>query len=524
MSSTARCYEKFRGPAPTSVALLEKKLTANYSKIWEGERQREDERHFRELDVQSARMFHFRNLWEEEALERMIEKETMRRFLRVKQEQAGDVARKKDKLEEVLKKEQTLLFAEQQEKAESARKEHQKLLIERAKKLEEERRLACEELARRKYEQQFLESCDPLRGEISKRRAIEIAQDRLVQLEMQRRLKLLNKKEEDYIDKILSLEPSKFSNNEGQKVEENKKNAQFLAQQIREKELTSLEEKELRRKDWEAAEEFRRQLKEEAEARLAKKLEQTLNIRKDLDNCLEAKRERQKQEADKVKAFEDLLVQQTKAQEQKVTAGKKEEKTIARKEALQYLDYVNRSRAAEVQFQKELEKIVDGQIQSEISRAAEKRARESAARKSLMEQAAGVRREQMECKAQIRIQEKLARQLEATNLKLIQEQVRMENEHQLVERRKRIATYRQALESQISHQQEECNKAIEELAREREEGQRKEEEIRRKIYEVVHSKIPETNLHPWRKLLFTKQSGVLEQSGKDMFAPHNTSH
>ncbi|KAF8562991.1 hypothetical protein P879_09556 [Paragonimus westermani] len=490
---------------------------------WESVQQNESLRTENQTKLAKQNAERLRGVWEQQTREKQIEVETWRRFCQIKHKKSKELGERRQAFKLATLEEEARLLAERRTPADEKAERYAQLKA-KALQLEEDRRLANLELANKKYEQQFRESCDLLREELSKRKAQEIAEDRRIQIIMNKQAKQLAKEQELYFER-LQLEQQKFSSESQlecvKKKEERKTLLNALQKQIQQKEAE--QQKRLADKLCERQEMERqnRELNTEKERSLQEKLLTRDKIQHDLDVCLQAKRERLADEQAKMNAVDTVQMKQAKEQVDKQREGLSADKRRAKKECLQYMDYVRQTKKAEELYERQLECMVNEKVTQEAQKAAECKAREYAAREALTKETADVCRRQIEQKGYERAQEKLSKTREAVELRTILDEVRQETEKRLVNQRVRIEDYRQQLEAQISERHQQEAQMRSELERERSDGQKTEAIVQRRIYDVLHSELDDANRHPWRRMLAHRHPDIPVWTGTLDISPYN---
>ncbi|KAF6773826.1 hypothetical protein AHF37_07532 [Paragonimus kellicotti] len=465
-----------------------------------------------------------RGVWEQQTREKQIEVETWRRFYQIKHEQSKELTKRRQAFKLATLEEEARLTAERAT-PEDEKAERYKQLRTKALQLEEDRRLANLKLVNEKYEQQFREGCDLLRKELSKRKAREISEDRRVQIIMNQQAKQLAREQELYFDR-LQLEQQKLSSESQlecvKKAEARRTLVSVLQEQIKQKEAEKRERLADKVRERQEMEKQNQELNAEEERLLQEKFHKRYKIRQDLDMCLQAKHERLAGERAKLNAVDTMQLKQSKEQAIKQREGLSADKRRVKKECLQYMDYVRQTKKAEELYERQLECMVDDKVNQEAQKAAECKAREHAARKTLVKETADVCRQQIEQKSYEIAQERVSKIREAAELKAILDEVKQETEKRLVDQRTRLEDYRQQLEAQISERHQQEAKIREELEREQSDGQRTEAIVQRRIYDVLHSELDDADRHPWRKMLANQHPDIPVWTGMLAISPYNS--
>ncbi|KAF7241432.1 hypothetical protein EG68_10913 [Paragonimus skrjabini miyazakii] len=506
---------------------------------WKGAQQNESLRSENQTKLTKQSAERLRGVWEQQTREKQIEVETWRRFYQIKHEQSKELAERRQAFKLATLEEETRLLAERTTPADEKAERYAKLKA-KALQLEEDRRLANLKLVNEKYEQQFRfvsdqnysyyygylprEGCDLLRKELSKRKAQEISEDRRVQIIMNQQAKQLAKEQELYFDR-LQLEQQQLSPESqlecAKKAEERRELVNVLHKQIQQKEAEKQEILAGKIREHQEMEKQNQELNAEKERLLQEKFLRRNKIRHDLDICLQAKRERLAGEQAKVNAVDTMQLKQAKEQAVKQREGLSADKRRAKKECLQYMDYVRQTKKAEQLYERQLECMVDDKVNQEAQKAAECKARERAARKALIKETADVCRQQIEQKSYESVQEKLSKIKEAAELKTILDKTRQETEKQLVDQQMRLENYRQQLEAQISERHQQEAQMQEERKREQSDGQRTEAIVQQRVYDALHSELDDADRHPWRKMLAHQHPDIPVWTGMLAISPYN---
>nr|CAH8875638.1 unnamed protein product [Trichobilharzia regenti] len=501
---------EFRGPGIGSVALLTKsndRLTTydHWNKIHKIDEFKSEL--CKTIDEYKANQQ--RAIWENETLENQIKAETLRRFQREKMKEAEELERKQQELKTLLKSDEKEVLTECKSPSEE-KAERLAAMKARAELLEKQRKEANEKIAREKYNQLLREKCDALRQEVSKRRAHEVARDRLIQIEMKRQEKLMEKQQNDYLNELVQSSGKNFSEeaNKITVIEERKKLASFLRQQIEGKEKEKSLTKEEKLNQSKALEEFNKLLKQEKQEEIEKKKLKMLKTRSDLDKCLQDKLQRKAEEQSLKSELDGLfasLIQQAGDEED---SGQKKYKADLKKETLQYLEYVRKMKEVEKEYEKEINRIVDEHIAKQHKLMHDKEQKIRTARENLRNEVTEVCRQQIMEKKRRHDEAKTERNNEAKKLSELTEQIKIDSENELHQRRQNIETYREALKQQIADQRLRYNQLLADRQRESEEHRKAEAEITELMNQIVHSNESDYNRHPWQKLSANNHSDI----------------
>ncbi|CAH8641896.1 unnamed protein product [Schistosoma bovis] len=442
-------------------------------------------------------------IWENGKLENQIDAETLRRYRKAKSKEAEELNKKKEHLKAVLTNDENKILKECKTTSEE-KAERLKYLRAQAELLEKKKKETDEKIALEKYDQRLREECAELRQELSKRRAKEIARDLLIQIEMKQKQNLLEKRQNDYLDKLVLTHSKDMSNEaDAQMIVEGKKRiANVLRQQIERKEQEKLVEKAEKLKQANALEELNKQLKQEKEDEVTKKKLRFSKVKLDLNKCLQEKLLRKSEERNQEAQYDNLLTLLNQ-QVDKERSGKQRDKVTLKKEALQYLEHVRNSKEAEKMYEEEISRSIDEHIAKQQNLGHHKKMQLLVARENLKNDVNEVCRQQIMEKRKRQDEEKLEHIEEVKQLNEVIERMKLDSKYELQLRRQNVETYRNALERQIADQRTRYQQLIADNAREFEKNKKTEEQLTELVHNVVNSNETDYNRHPWQKLLAT---------------------
>ncbi|VDO73384.1 unnamed protein product [Schistosoma margrebowiei] len=419
-------------------------------------------------------------IWENDKLENQIHAETLRRYRKAKSKEAEELNKKKEHLKAVLTNDENKILKDCKTASEE-KAERLKYLRAQAELLEKQKKETDEKIALEKYDQRLREQSAELRQELSKRRAKEIARDLLIQIEMKRKQNLLEKRQNDYLDKRI---------------------ANVLRRQIERKEQEKLVEKAEKLKQANALEELNKQLKQEKEDEVTKKKLGFSKVKLDLEKCLQEKLLRKSEEHNQEAQYDNLLTLLNQ-QVDKERSGNQRDKVTLKKEALQYLEHVRDSKEAEKMYEEEISRSIDEHIAKQQNLGHHKKMQLLVARENLKNDVNKVCRQQIVEKRKKQDEEKLEHIEEVKELNEIIERMKLDSKYELQLRRQNVETYRNALERQIADQRTRYKQLIADNSREFEKNKKKEEQLTELVHNIVNSNETDYNRHPWQKLLAT---------------------
>ncbi|CAH8876195.1 unnamed protein product [Trichobilharzia szidati] len=189
-------------------------------------------------------------------------------------------------------------------------------------------------------------------------------------------------------------------------------------------------------------------------------------------------------------------------------------KADLKKETLQYLEYVRKSKEAEKEYEKEINRIIDEHIAKQHKIMHDKELKIRTARENLKNEVTEVCRQQIMEKKRRHDEEKAERVNEAKKLSELIEQIKVDSENELHQRRQNIETYREALEQQIADQRLRYQQLVADRQREFEEQRQAEAEITELMDQIAHSNETDYNRHPWQKLSANNHADIPVWDGK----------
>lgn len=372
---------------------------------------------------------------------------------------------------------------------------------ERAKFLKEKREQERLKLVEEKLDQRWRDNCEELRSTLSQRHQDEVFVERHEQLKMKEE----KKKKELEVDKFyadlwaedIQIKSMREEQTAREQIERNRETLKVLQVQIAacekqredEEKLKEMEAQWLKEEAKLRAEEEKWLQEEKLRKQKAAKRSREVSIR--LKKEKEAK-EKQEELALDMKILEKLL-DDTRNEVKEETQRKRE----MREENLRFMQYCAMNRKEDEEREKELERIVNEEVEKKWAQTIKQYKMERDARQKLLANVMKSREQQIEERKRIAEKEQEAEIAERDALlAAIEEHKRLEAENQERIKNRNIG-YQRDLDMQIDYQRRVKAKEIEEEEREFRMGQEAEAEYQRKLKEALDRPTID-KVHPMR--------------------------
>lgn len=412
---------------------------------------------------------------------------------------------RRQKLRDLLGKEETCLIQEMEEKEETVL-ERQAKMRERAKFLKDKREQERLGVVQDKYDQQFRAQCEELRSTLSKRHQDTVCLERLEQLRQKEQIAHEKRAQEDMYAKLWEqdmLAKAAREEREAKDLHERNRNVldvlrkQMAALQIQKEEALRLKEEEAQllkeqRALWKLEDEKARMEK-------ARKQQETRDM---LDRSLASKARKKAKEEQETLAFDLKMLEQLLEESRNEAMETMQRKRELREEDKRYRDYLQALHTEEKAREAELERLIHAEVEAAWEKRIEQWRQERKARKLLLNDVMAGRAKQL----QERLMQNEKRQMEAArerqDLQMrIAENQRLDEQEGVMHMQSRLK-YQQDLVDQMGY-----NSNIKEGERHREhdefmKAQMAEREFQAKMKEVLDSPTIE-KLHPMRKQIIT---------------------
>lgn len=495
-----RCRE-FTGPTPHSVAIRAKPTSKRPVEHLILETRRKDELREQAIaETKYQKSCDLKSEWEKATDKRIKSNTIARRVEKLMQRGTFSLEDRRERLKEMLLAEEQQ-YIEEMEAKEETTLERQAKMRERAKFLKEKREQERLKLVEEKLDQRWRDNCEELRSTLSQRHQDEVFVERHEQLKMKEE----KKKKELEVDKFyadlwaedIQIKSMREEQTAREQMERNRETLKVLQVQIAacekqredEEKLKEMEAQWLKEEAKLRAEEEKWLQEEKLRKQKAAKRSREVSIR--LKKEKEAK-EKQEELALDMKILEKLL-DDTRNEVKEETQRKRE----MREENLRFMQYCAMNRKEDEEREKELERIVNEEVEKKWAQTIKQYKMERDARQKLLANVMKSREQQIEERKRIAEEEQEAEIAERDALlAAIEEHKRLEADNQERIKNRNIG-YQRDLDMQIDYQRRVKAKEIEEEEREFRMGQEAEAEYQRKLKEALDRPTID-KVHPMR--------------------------
>lgn len=495
-----RCRE-FTGPTPHSVAIRAKPTSKRPVEHLILETRRKDELREQAIaETKYQKSCDLKSEWEKATDKRIKSNTIARRVEKLIQRGTFSLEDRRERLKEMLLAEEQQ-YIEEMEAKEETTLERQAKMRERAKFLKEKREQERLKLVDEKLDQRWRDNCEELRSTLSQRHQDEVFVERHEQLKMKEE----KKKKELEVDKFyadlwaedIQIKSMREEQTAREQMERNRETLKVLQVQIAacekqredEEKLKEMEAQWLKEEAKLRAEEEKWLQEEKLRKQKAAKRSREVSIR--LKKEKEAK-EKQEELALDMKILEKLL-DDTRNEVKEETQRKRE----MREENLRFMQYCAMNRKEDEEREKELERIVNEEVEKKWAQTIKQYKMERDARQKLLANVMKSREQQIEERKRIAEKEQEAEIAERDALlAAIEEHKRLEADNQERIKNRNIG-YQRDLDMQIDYQRRVKAKEIEEEEREFRMGQEAEAEYQRKLKEALDRPTID-KVHPMR--------------------------
>lgn len=495
-----RCRE-FTGPTPHSVAIRAKPTSKRPVEHLILETRRKDELREQAIaETKYQKSCDLKSEWEKATDKRIKSNTIARRVEKLMQRGTFSLEDRRERLKEMLLAEEQQ-YIEEMEAKEETTLERQAKMRERAKFLKEKREQERLKLVEEKLDQRWRDNCEELRSTLSQRHQDEVFVERHEQLKMKEE----KKKKELEVDKFyadlwaedIQIKSMREEQTAREQMERNRETLKVLQVQIAacekqredEEKLKEMEAQWLKEEAKLRAEEEKWLQEEKLRKQKAAKRSREVSIR--LKKEKEAK-EKQEELALDMKILEKLL-DDTRNEVKEETQRKRE----MREENLRFMQYCAMNRKEDEEREKELERIVNEEVEKKWAQTIKQYKMERDARQKLLANVMKSREQQIEERKRISEKEQEAEIAERDALlAAIEEHKRLEADNQERIKNRNIG-YQRDLDMQIDYQRRVKAKEIEEEEREFRMGQEAEAEYQRKLKEALDRPTID-KVHPMR--------------------------
>ncbi|XP_073242311.1 cilia- and flagella-associated protein 53-like [Porites lutea] len=495
-----RCRE-FTGPTPHSVAIKAKPTSKRPVEHLILETRRKDELREQAIaETKYQKQCDLKSEWEKATDKRIKSNTIARRVEKLMQRGTFSLEDRRERLREMLLVEEQS-YIEEMEAKEETTLERQAKMRERAKFLKEKREEERLRLVQEKYDQRWRDNCEELRSTLTQRHRDEVFQERNSQLVMKEQ----QKKKDAEVDRFyadlwakdIAIKSQREEETAREQIERNRETLKVLQVQISACEKQREDEKKLKEMEAEWLKEEARLRKEEEKWLQEEKLRKQKAAKKSREVSIRLKKEKEAKEKQEELAMDmkilEKLLEDTRNEVKEETQRKRE----LREENLRFMQYCAMNRKEEEERERELERLVNEEVEKKWAHTMKQYRLERDARQKLLANVMKTREEQIEERKRHAEEEQEAERAEREALlSAIEEHKRLEAENE--ERIKnRNVSFQRDLDMQIDYQRRVKAKELEEEEREFRMGQEAEAEYQRKLKEALERPAID-RVHPMR--------------------------
>lgn len=495
-----RCRE-FTGPTPHSVAIKAKPTSKRPVEHLILETRRKDELREQAIaETKYQKQCDLKSEWEKATDKRIKSNTISRRVEKLMQRGTFSLEDRRERLKEMLLAEEQQ-YIEEMEAKEETTLERQAKMRERAKFLKEKREQERLKLVQEKLDQRWRDNCEELRSTLSQRHQDEVFTERHEQLQMKEEQKKKDAEVDSfYADlwgKDIQIKSMKEEQTAREQIERNLETLKVLQVQVAASEKQREDEKKLKEMEAEWLKEEARLRNEEEKWLQGEKLRKQKAAKRSREVSIRLKKEKEAKEKQEELAMDmkilEKLLDDTRNEVKEETQRKRE----MREENLRFMQYCAMNRKEEEEREKELERLVNDEVEKKWAQTIKQYQFERDARKKLLANVMKTREQQIDERNRLAEEEQEAERKEREALlSAIEEHKRLEAENQ--ERIKnRNVSFQRDLDMQMDYQRRVKAKEMEEEEREFRMGQEAEAEYQRKLKEALERPTID-KVHPMR--------------------------
>lgn len=495
-----RCRE-FTGPTPHSVAIRAKPTSKKPVEHLILETRRKDELREQAIaETKYQKSCDLKSEWEKATDKRIKSNTIARRVEKLMQRGTFSLEDRRERLKEMLLAEEQQ-YIEEMEAKEETTLERQAKMRERAKFLKEKREQERLKLVEEKLDQRWRDNCEELRSTLSQRHQDEVFVERHEQLKMKEE----KKKKELEVDKFyadlwaedIQIKSMREEQTAREQIERNRETLKVLQVQIAACEKQREDEEKLKEMEAQWLKEEAKLREEEEKWLQEEKLHKQKAAKRSREVSIRLKKEKEAKEKQEELALDmkilEKLLDDTRNEVKEETQRKRE----MREENLRFMQYCAMNRKEDEEREKELERIVNEEVEKKWAQTIKQYKMERDARQKLLANVMKSREQQIEERKRIAEKEQEAEIAERDALlAAIEEHKRLEAENQERIKNRNIG-YQRDLDMQIDYQRRVKAKEIEEEEREFRMGQEAEAEYQRKLKEALDRPTID-KVHPMR--------------------------
>ncbi|XP_059155375.1 cilia- and flagella-associated protein 53-like [Physella acuta] len=380
---------EYRGIQPNSVAIRAKQ-PLKVSPDWQIRKNNEIAAQFidKEKQVKEERAKSLRTDFETLGERRLLYLNIKNRIKNLSEATEYNLECRRDRLRTLLASEEECYLKEIEDKQETVL-ERQAKMRERAKFLKDKRESERLALVQEKYDQQFRSQCEELRSTLSKRHQDQVCLDRLEQLRQKEEIAQEEKALADMYDKLWEqdmLEKAAREEREAKDLlERNRGVVDVLKKQMAALEAQKEEAKRLKEEEAQLLKEQKAIWKMEDEIAHQEKVRKQQEMRDMLEHSRAFKARKKAKEEQEQMAFDLKMLEQLLEESRNEVIETTQRKRELREEDRRFREYLRQLMEEEKAREKELEKMIQHEIEAAWDKRIEQWRKERQARKLLLD-------------------------------------------------------------------------------------------------------------------------------------------
>lgn len=498
-----RRSREINGPTPNAVAIRAKPTVKKPLEYLILERRKQEElRNEANSLVHYTKQFDLKTTWEMQTDKKIQRNAIKRRVEGLLEKEKYSLEERRDKLRDLLAAEENEYLKEIASNEETML-ERQAKMREKAKILRDKREAERLALVEKKLDQRWRDQCEELRATLSKRNQDLVIRERDEQIKIKEELAKQEQKEDKMFAELWEKDHlSKCKREEmetAMQLERNREMLRVLNLQTAALEKQKEEIKRLREQEGELLREQAILRAIEEQKIREEKVRAQADRRNMLDYSLKLKMKKKAKEVQEELAIDMKILQQLLQESDNEAMEHLQRKRELNKEMHIYREYLDKQKKEEEEREKELDALIQGEVEKQWARRIEQWRQEKAARKKLMQDVLNTRKKQIEEKLLKTTEERREAEEERKRIQAnIEQHKLLEAEQQAQMKRVRVE-HQNGLLQQISHQQKHRELEKQRERDEFENAKAVENEYQQKLHSALSRSHPD-NVHPKRLL------------------------
>lgn len=494
---------EINGPTPNAVAIRAKPTKKKPLEYLILERRKQEElRDEANALVHYTKQFDLKTTWEMETDKKIQRNTIKRRVESLLEREKYSLEERRDKLRDLLAAEENEYLKEIASSEETVL-ERQAKMREKAKMLRDKREAERLALVEKKLDQRWRDQCEELRATLSKRNQNLVIKERDEQIRIKEELTKQEQKEEKMFADLWEKDHhSKCKREEmetAMQLERNREMLRVLNLQTAALEKQKEEIKRLREQEGELLREQAVLRAIEEQRMREEKVRSQENRRNMLDYSLKLKMMKKAKEVQEELALDMKILQQLLQESDNEAMGQLQRKRELNKEMHIYHEYLAKQKKEEEDREKELDALIQAEVEKQWARRLEQWKQEKAARRKLMQDVLNTRKKQIEEKLLKMSEERREAEEERKRILANIEEHRLLEVEQQAEMKRIKVEHQNGLLRQINHQKRHREFEKQRERDEFENAKAVEKEYQQKLQNALSRPHPD-NVHPKRLL------------------------